>query len=286
VVGFDEQLRPYVSGDDGKRRKDLPAPGGRDDAELAPAAKKRFADLKKDVRTVAGDLIRRLEAAMVARRIWTRAEFGDLFVGHPLTWHLARRLVWVAETDGASGTAFRVAEDRTLADVEDDTLTLPDDARVHLAHPLDLAGALEQWSEVFADYEILQPFAQLGRAVYVLTDEERAGSHLTRFENAVVPTGRLLGMQRRGWARGEPQDSGIERWFSREVGPHRFVVLDLDPGIAVGYVEEFPEQTLRAVWLNARPDDYWPSRTSSLRFGDLDPVLASEMLADLTELTT
>ena len=112
------------------------------------------------------------------------------------------------------------------------------------------------------------------------------GAHLTRFENAVVPTGRLLGMQRRGWARGEPQDAGVERWFSREVGPNCFVVLDLDPGIAVGYVEEFPEQTLRTVWVNTRPDDHWPSRTTSLRFGDLDPVTASEVLADLTELTT
>ena len=285
VVGFDEQLKPYVSDENGKRRKSLPAPGARDDAEPASAARKRFADLKKDVRTVAGDLIQRLEVAMVVRRTWTKAEFADLFAGHPLTWHLARRLVWVAEADGVR-TAFRVAEDRTFADVEDDTLELPDAVRIRLAHPLDLSGALEEWSEVFADYEILQPFAQLGRAVHVMTDEERAGAHLTRFENAVVPTGRLLGMQRRGWARGEPQDAGIEGWFSREVGPNRFVVLGLDPGIAVGYVDEFPEQTLRAVWINTRPDDYWPSRTTSLRFGDLDPVTASEVLADLTELTS
>jgi predicted DNA-binding WGR domain protein len=292
VVGFDEQLKPYVEDENGKRRKDLPAPGARDDAEKAPAAKKRFSDLKKDVRTVAGDLIRHLEAATVARRTWTKAEFDDLFVGHPLTWHLARRLVWVAEsgggTDGEQGarTEFRVAEDRTLADAEDDIQTLPGDARIHLAHPLEMAGTLGAWSEVFADYEILQPFPQLGRAVHALTEEERGGSHLTRFENATVATGRLLGMQRRGWARGEPQDAGVERWFSREVGPNRFVVLDLDPGIAVGLVDEFPEQTLRAVWLNTGPDDYRPSRTTSLRFGDLDPVMASEVLADLAELTS
>jgi hypothetical protein len=93
-------------------------------------------------------------------------------------------------------------------------------------------------------------------------------------------------MQRRGWAGGEPLDAGVERWFSREVGPDRFVVLDLDPGIAVGYIDEWPEQSLNAVWLNVRPDDYWPSRPTSLRFGELDPVTASEVLADLTELTS
>jgi predicted DNA-binding WGR domain protein len=281
IVGFDEQLKPYVEDESGRRRKDLPAPGARDDEGKAPAARRRFANLKKDVRTVAGDLIRRLEAAMVARREWSPAEFTDLFVRHPLAWHLARRLVWVSD-----GTAFRVAEDRTLADVEDDVLTLPGTARVRLAHPLELAGTLDAWAEVFADYEILQPFPQLGRPVHALTGEERAGSRLARFENATVPTPRLLGMLRRGWARGEPQDAGVERWFSREVGPDRFVVLDLDPGIAVGYVDEWPEQSLNAVWLNVRPDDYWPDRATPLRFGELDPVMASEVLADLTELTS
>lgn len=288
VVGFDEQLKPYVLDEGGKRRKDLPAPGVRDDADLAPAAKKRFGELKKDVRTVAGDLIRRLETAMVARRVWTRTEFADLFVGHPLTRHLACRLVWltetVAETHGVR-TAFRVAEDRTFADVEDDTIELPAETRIRLAHPLDLGDSLEAWSEVFADYEILQPFAQLGRAVHTLTEDERAAARLTRFEGITVPTTRLLGLQRNGWSRGEPQDAGVERWFSRAVGPDRFVVLDLDPGIAVGVIDEFPEQTFRAVWLNTCPDDYWPSRTTTLTFGELDPVVASEVLADLTSLT-
>jgi hypothetical protein len=97
VVGFDEQLKPHVQDESGRRRKDLPAPGARDDAAKAPAARKRFANLKKDVRTVAGDQIRRLETAMVTRRDWSMAEFTDLFVRHPLTWHLARRLVWTSE---------------------------------------------------------------------------------------------------------------------------------------------------------------------------------------------
>src|SRR6185369_16203815 len=64
LVGFDEQLRPFVADADGKRLKALPKPGARDDAELAPAAYKQFAALKKDVRTVAADQIRRLERAM------------------------------------------------------------------------------------------------------------------------------------------------------------------------------------------------------------------------------
>ncbi|MEV6999925.1 DUF4132 domain-containing protein [Streptomyces sp. NPDC093982] len=284
TVGFDEQLRPYVRDADGKPRKALPAPAAKDDPELAPAERKRFAALKKDVRTVAGDQVRRLEAAMVAQRSWPAAEFRDLFVAHPLLWHLVRRLVWLSEVDGEM-TAFRVAEDRTFADVEDDELTLPDEASVRLAHPLHLGEDLGAWSELFADYEILQPFPQLGRAVHALTEEEAAGHRLARFEGATAPVGKLLGLTKRGWERGTPQDAGVERWFSRRMATDRYLVIELDPGIAVGMVEEFGDQKFETVFLDTRPDDYWRRREYKLRFGGLDPVIASEILADLTEVT-
>ena len=282
IVGFDEQLKPYVLDEGGKRRKDLPAPGARDDAERAPAARKRFADLKKDVRTVSRDLIGRLEAAMVEQRGWSVEEFTDLFARHPLTWHVARRLVWLGD-----GTAFRVAEDRTLADVEDKTLTLPDTARSTIAHPLELTGRLDAWAEVFADYEILQPFPQLGRPVYALTDEERKSRRLTRFERHTVPTGKVIGLERHGWVREAPQDAGIQGTISREAGEGRFIVIDLNPGIAVGSPDIFPEHDLEAIWIMDNPDGYGRrDEEDPLLFGDLDPVMASEVIAALTELTS
>ncbi|MFE0457832.1 DUF4132 domain-containing protein [Kitasatospora sp. NPDC058965] len=286
TVGFDEYLKPYVLDAAGARRKDLPAPGARDDAELAPAERQRFAALKKDVRTVAGDKIRRLEEAMVTRRSWTAEEFYQLFVGHPLLWHLVRRLVWLSETDGGV-TAFRVAEDRTLADVRDEAFALPATACVRLAHPLLLGDGLADWSELFADYEILQPFRQLGRPTYTLTNEERVGHRLTRFENGpVLPTVRLVGLEQRGWRRGEPLDNGVERWLSRRVGPDLYVVIAPEEGIAVGMFDAYPEQRVETVWLDRRPGDYWTRNRTFPTFAELDPVIASEVIADLTELTT
>ncbi len=284
TVGFDEQLRPYVRDADGKHRKALPAPAAKDDPELAPAERKRFAALKKDVRTVASDQVRRLEAAMVSQRSWTAGEFRELFVAHPLVWHLVRRLVWLSEVDGKV-TAFRVAEDRTFADVEDDELTLAEEASVRLAHPLNLGEELGAWSELFADYEILQPFPQLGRPVHALTEEETLGHRLARFEGVTVPVGKLLGLTKRGWERGVPQDAGVEDWFLRRLGEDRYLVIDLDPGIAVGAVDMLGDQTFEAVWLSNSPDNYWRSRESKLRFSGLDPIIASELLADLTEVT-
>ncbi|MFD5068659.1 DUF4132 domain-containing protein [Streptomyces sp. NPDC058369] len=284
TVGFDEQLRPHVRDGDGTRLKDLPKPGAKDDAELAPAERKRFMALKKEVRSIASDQVRRLEAAMVADRSWTAQEFTELFVAHPLTGHLVRRLVWLSETDGAT-TAFRVAEERTFTDVGDGPFDLPGGATVRLPHPLHLGEAVSAWSEVFADHAITQPFPQLGRPVFALTEEESAGHRLSRFEGIKVPTGKVLGLERYGWQRGNPEDNGVERWISKRLGDSCHLVIALDGGIAVGAVDVYPEQTLETVWLDAEPSDYWHHRPHDLRFAGLDTVTASELLADLTALT-
>ncbi|QKG20389.1 DUF4132 domain-containing protein [Actinomadura verrucosospora] len=284
VVGLDEHLAPFVSDEDGKRRKALPKPGAKDDPELAPAAHQRFAALKKDLRAAASGQLVRLEQAMVTRREWTPAEFGDFIVRHPLVRHIARRLVWIAQ-DGGTAAAFRVAEDGTFADAGDDAFALPERARVRIAHPLHLDGALEAWSEVFADYEIIQPFPQLNRPVRTLDEQQRGGGRLERFEGLKVPFGKVLGLVKRGWARGEPQDAGGERWISRRVADGRYVVIDLDPGISVGAVDATGDhQTLDYVWFATEPTDYRPRKGTPLKFGDLDPVMASEILADLDTL--
>ncbi len=285
VVGFDEQLKPYVA-EEGARRKELPQPGPRDDAALAPEAFKQFAALKKDVRTLASDQIRRFERAMVTQRRWNLSQVRALFIEHPLLWHVSRRLVWARfEDSGRLSTAFRVAEDRTLADADDKELRLDDGATVGIPHPLHLGESLRRWSDLFADYEILQPFAQLGRDVYRLSDEEREGTVLPRFGGVKVETVKVLGLERFGWERGEAQDAGIQGWMFRRVPHDRAVVLGLDPGIIAGAATEWKEQALREIWLNNEPTGDWGGGPDKkLKFGVLDEVTASEIIRDLTSL--
>jgi hypothetical protein len=195
-----------------------------------------------------------------------------------------RRLVWTATVDGDESTAFRVAEDRSYADVADDGYELPAEAIVGLAHPLPLGGQVAAWSSVFADYEILQPFPQLGRTVYELTGAEREAADLTRFAGLKVPTTTVLGLERRGWRRGEPQDAGIQGWMWRATPDGRAVVVDLDPGISVGALDILPEQQIASVWIGDGPSGGWRTGELHRAFGDLDAVTASEMLRDLTEV--
>ncbi|WP_156758733.1 DUF4132 domain-containing protein [Actinokineospora pegani] len=283
TVGFDEQLKPFVTDEDGVPRKVLPKPGANDDQDLAPQAYKLFAGLKKDVKTVATDQVRRLQRAMVTGRRWSAHEFTELFATHPLLWHLVRRLVWGVYTgSGALTASFRLAEDRTLADADDTAFTLPDDSSVGVAHPLHLGESVDRWGELFADYEILQPFPQLGREVHALTEDDRHSRRLTRFEGVTVPTGRVLGLVHRGWER----NSGMARRVTKHVGPDRVLVVALDPGISAGYMDNDPEMTIERVWLAGDTGGrYRAGEDDGHTFDGLDPVAASEFLADLTALT-
>lgn len=236
TVGFDEALKPFVS-QDGQRRKTLPKPGVKDDEELAEPAYEWFKTLKKEVRATAGEQIERLERAMVEQRSWTAELFTTLFLEHPFMVHLARRLVWVTAADpqDAAHTAFRVAEDGTLADAEDDEFVLPEQATVRLAHPLTLdSGTQDQMAELFADYEILQPFEQLGREVYELTAQNKSTGIIEAFAGSTVATTKILAMEKRGWARVAPEDGGIQPAFLRDLPDGSSLYVNLDPGIVVG----------------------------------------------------
>ncbi|GAA4226414.1 hypothetical protein GCM10022254_11370 [Actinomadura meridiana] len=267
TAGFDELLRPVVRDQHGKPRKTLPKPGAADDPALAPAAYRRFAALRTDVRTVATDQLGRLESAMTERRTWSAADFRRYLAAHPLMRHLARRLVWATGDD----TTFRVAEDGTFADSNDDVYDLPDTARVRIVHPLDPPGALTPWAPVFADYEIAQPFPQLERPVDALTADEHRTENLDRHEGATVPLGRLLGLERRGWEPEHVGDAGIVGGMTRGLPGGAAAHIAFDPGVPIGH-RDAAERITVSVWIQGTEI--------------LGPVGVSELLTELAAALT
>lgn len=282
TVGFDEALRPYVRDAAGIPLKELPKPNKSDDATLAEAASERWKALKKDVRTLASQQILHFELAMAQRRRWSAAEFRQFFVEHPLLRHLCRRLLWAEFVDGRVQRCLRVAEDLSYADARDDLCSLDDAAMIGLVHPLELEAAdAAAFGQIFADYEILQPFAQLGRDIYTLSDAERDSFELLRFKDKKVATGSVFGLEQRGWRRGDPQDAGWIGWFTRNIGPDLVVELELDPGTVVGEINYEPKQKLGPLVL--RSPNSWGD-DGRRRWRELDSILASEVLRDLARL--
>ncbi|MEV4006882.1 DUF4132 domain-containing protein [Actinomadura sp. NPDC049753] len=274
TVTFDEQLVPLVVEPGGKRRKSAPKPGPKDDPALAPAAHALFAGLRKDLRTIADQEIRRLELAMVNRRSWTPEEFRALFVDHPLLGHIVRRLVWTTD----SGTAFRVDEGRDYADVRDDPFAPAPDNRIAIAHPVLLGDDLRAWAELFADYEILQPFEQLGRPVHRLTEAERAAHRLARVEGLVLPYGKAKGHSQGRWESLDADGGFAGGWLARRDPAGLYVVAELSPGLGYYMYGEGEDQRINAFWAGPTPAR---SPEVTVPLGEVDPVTMSEAVHDL-----
>lgn len=283
-VAFDESLKPAVLDDTGKRLPDLPKPRQTDDAEKAQLATDTWKALKKDSKTIASGQILRLELAMCAERRWSPEVFRSFFVEHPLLIHLVRRLVWgLYDEQNVLVSSFRVAEDSSFASATDDAFDIPEVARIGIVHRLHLNEALaKQWGQTVADYEILQPFAQLSREVTLMTEAEAKSTMLTRVQNLKLPTGKILGLDSRGWRRGPPQDAGVVCWYEKPLADGLVLILDLDPGIYTGAISESPEQTLGELHLSQ--GQYGWSRERQLTFGQLAPIAYSELVRDLEGL--
>ena len=281
TVAFDETLKPFVRDSQGARLKDLPKPLRSDDAEKSAAASERYKALKKDAKAIASTQVTRLELAMVGQRRWQKADFELFFLEHPVMRFLAARLVWGVYAEGRFVEGFRIAEDWTLADAEDALYTLPEGATVGIAHVLAMPiEAQAAFGQIFADYEILQPFRQLGREIHTLTADEQQGNKIVRFADKAVATGSVMGLVNRGWERGQAQDGGWVGDFIKPLGAGLCAVASLDPGTVVGDMSYEPKQRITEITVHNVTENRW-NWGDALPLASLDPVMTSELLRDI-----
>jgi hypothetical protein len=87
--------------------------------------------------------------------------------------HLARRIVWSGHGPDDRVVVFRVTEDGTYANADDEPVSLEGIAEVRVPHPLRWPdGSLETWRTLFHDYELIQPYPQLGRSTPIVLDAD------------------------------------------------------------------------------------------------------------------
>ncbi len=272
TVRFDEKLVPYVVDDANKRLPDLP--------KSAKEAAAEWKTIKKDAKAIAQHQLMRLERAMCMRRRWDASTFRTFFVEHPLVVRAIRSLV--LGVYGKKLITFRVAEDRSFSDANDAAFTLPDDASIGIVHRLEIDDKLRQaWGGIFSDYEIIPSFPQLEREVFEPMNEEKKSSSTKRFEGKKTKLGKVLGLEARGWRRGAPQDAGWIWDMVKPLGDDLEACIHLDGGILASAMSESPaEQGLGTLVL--REKSSW--KESKTRFGELDPVLTSELFRDLSLL--
>lgn len=281
-------LKPMIREPDGKVRPDLPKPTAKDDPTLGARAMDEWKLLKKQVAEVAKTQAVRLEQAMVTGRRWQKDEWELLLARHPLMTNLTRLLIWGAyDPSGKLAETFRLTEDLTCADAADELFDLANYPEVGVVHPLHLSDDVKgAWGELLSDYEIVPPFSQLGRPILRLEGAEGTKTDIQRFKSVKIPPQTLVfTLEKLGWQRGIPQDAGIFYSHSKPFyGANVTAVVEYEEGVPVGYMEGWDDQMITrcffipGVW---KPDMY-PDHKNVLRLGEVDPVVISEVLADLT----
>ena len=196
-----------------KKLKNLPAPGKRDEEEKANAAYAQFKLVKKEMKTAVATQKLRLELALATDRRWTVPEWKALFVNKPVMHQFAIGLVWGMYEGNTLLETFRYMEDGTFNTREQDEYCLKEageNKNIGLVHPVELTeDELAEWKEQLEDYEVIQPFEQLDRPVYVVTEEEKNTFAMDRMKGRKVNGLSLSSkLMKNGWYRGSVQDAG------------------------------------------------------------------------------
>ena len=275
------EMKPLVRDADGKIRSDLPAPAKADDPDKAEAAVVEWKLLKKTLREALKIQAERLEDAMITGRRWTAEEFQLLLVKHPLMVNLVRQLVLAAYDEAGTVTqTFRVTEDQTLADHDDEEIALPPSGRIGVVHPAHLDEALKSaWGQVLGDYAIIPPFAQLGRDICRPDPADLESTEITRYRGPKIPGIVMYGMlERSHWLRDTPADGGGFTQHSKHFPSAGLTAFIRYTGLSMGYFEE--KQELEAVYFvpgHIKPT-WWGDHKDRLRIKDVDTVVVSEVL--------
>ncbi len=231
-------LEIEVFDEKGKKLKNLPAPGKKDDGVRAAEAYEEFKQMKKQMKNTVSAQKMRLESAFFTERKWSVRAWKDLFVNNPIMHQFAIGLIWGVYEERNLAASFRYMEDGSFNTEKEEEFILPDAACekkagqtasqgevigrgqvIGLVHPIELSKeSLSTWKEQLEDYEIVQPIQQLHRQVFYRTEEEGKQRKLHRFYgvnlNGLSLGGKLLAQ---GWCRGEVQDAGWFYTYYREV---------------------------------------------------------------------
>ena len=227
TVAITTALEAEVFDENGKKLKNLPAPGKKDDAVKAAEAYEEFKQMKKQMKATVSSQKMRLEMALSTERQWSVRAWKELFVKNPIMHQFAIGLIWGVYEDRKLVSCFRYMEDGSFNTEDEEEFMLPEAGQagtigqastIGLVHPIELSvDSLKTWKEQLEDYEIVQPIEQLDRQVYYRTAEEDNQKKLKRFHGVIVNDLSLGGkLTAEGWYRGNTEDGGNFSTYYRE----------------------------------------------------------------------
>jgi hypothetical protein len=239
---------------------------------VPPAAKKEpdvaaLQERYQEIERQAARMRRSLEQAMCRGDRFTARELQEL-LQHPVLKPMLRALIFSG--DGAIG--YPAEGGRALEGHDGSTIAIDPETFLRIAHPYDLLHT-EEWTQWQRDCflrERVQPFKQVFRELYVLTDAEQTEGHGTRrYEgHQVNPSQALALLGRCGWVN-RPEE-GVFRTF-HEQGLTAW--LTFDQGFTTPAEVEGP--AVDGLWFTRKGE------ARPLPLAEVPPRLFSEVMRDL-----
>jgi hypothetical protein len=214
VVKVKDVLVSLAVGEDGLPEVSV-ARGDKPLKAIPPEVKKNeqvqeLAERKTDLRRSASRMRQSLELAMCRGDKFSGEELGEL-MGNVILRPMLERLVFTGE--GIAG--YPVDGGRGLRDHAGNIEPVKKTEVLRLAHPVDFLAARHwtDWQRECFAAERVQPFKQVFRELYVLTEQERADATFSRryAGQQINPRQALALLGRRGWV--TAPEAGVFRMF-------------------------------------------------------------------------
>lgn len=173
----------------GTLRKTVPAALTEADADGVKLARGRLKAIQQDITAQKA----RLERMFRQEVSWTFEDWRQRYRDHGTMAVLARRLLWLAES--GQGAQVVLACDGGCEDVEGNPVDVTG-ATIRLWHPLDSEPALhDAWRLRLMAGGIVQPFRQVWRETYALTEAEReTATYSNRFAGHILHQHQLMAL--------------------------------------------------------------------------------------------
>ncbi len=272
-LALSPDLTPVIRDESGKLRNELPRPMALDNFERAETALNKWRQIKQQLHAVTEAQAVRLERQMVNEWHWSWPDFERFFLQHPYLQHLARLIIWGCYQPTLQ-QSFRINSEGAFVDAQDRPIEPDHSAKIGIVHPLHLTEAERcAWGQLLHDYEIIPPFAQIGRELFFPDPDELEDNTIRRFKSA---SAHILSVRRSLLKLGWQHHYRLQRMFS-----------GFDVTAMIG-LENATSQKRDAfapgnLFFYAGTVLAWDLRkTSALPLAKVPPLVFSEVLRDLS----
>jgi hypothetical protein len=236
----------------------------------------------------------RLERMLSSLRRVAASVFWKFFVLHPVVKHLAVRLVWGVYADDKHSTipstVFRITPEHLIKDCTDASITLDFSegaiGRIGLVHPLELSfEQLSAWERLFKKLKISQPFRQLTREIYSISDAEKTSGKISRFQGIRIKSQLARNLVVDGWVFHNPDAYG------QDADPYMYRSIEMRDGtfeaVKLNLKERKNRRNENQRWTSILTLDRFSQKdpdTKPPAFTEVNPIVLSELFRFLSLL--